>query len=322
MLAVFIDDSQSEIATISRNGEFSTGDGIIAIANDCCRFSYVIVTVDPLGSRTGNVNLTVFIPKRVNLGALGGIEITIYECLSNFPVFQFFRLDHCECHSALTVNRPGYLRIVIVIRANAVDPFAAHKQIVINTVIVIIISHCQARAVEHFNCVHTVVVDIVVIGFFRPGRVIISDKEALFSGSFHHVAGTLCAVAADIVGLAVICFDEIDVFLVKEVIFVPVPERLGYILRINTDQADMAGFYSAICSGSRLVQFDFKTVQRNKVLVSQFIVGNVNVLVCIGNDTVPLIHIDFLDFSWGFESIGKSRVAMQVCFVETSGFGQ
>lgn len=211
---------------------------------------------------------------------------------------------------------------MIVVRRDTEASLTAAKDIVIYRRCIVIIAYDVASVVVYLHCVHADIFSVVVKCLKRPSRMVIGYEESAVLRSFD---GSVDAIR-------LVCTAEVRFFGVKlhlvaiiqgigEDIIGSVPKRMYVIVGFESDEAEMAGF----CMFPRLVplvDLDFKTVQRKKILVRKFGMRDKDVMVGVGYYRISLLHVHLFDFLGRFFAVGYRCVAMKICFVEISVLGE
>ena len=105
--------------------------------------------------------------------------------------------------------------------------------------------------------------------------MIVGNKKSLFPCLLHNIAYALVAVVAHIIRLIFIKLYKMPVvYRVAKLVMLAVPEGLGDVVGLNTNKADVAGFYEIKGSSLWLVYFHFKAVKCKKVFIVKVVVGD------------------------------------------------
>ena len=123
--------------------------------------------------------------------------------------------------------------------------------------------------------------------------------------------------------MAFVVFDLIDVVLgVAEKVLFAVEKGHGDIVLFEGDVAEVTALAKDLSAILGLVCLNLKAVQGKEILVGQLGMGNENVVIGVGNNGISLCRVGRLNLFGGQRAVGDGGVAMQICFVEKSIFGQ
>ena len=133
MLTAFINNCDAEVLPTGIHRKFCFGYGYAAFTVDNARVSDSVCAYDSVCLGAGDVNLAVLVPEVVDLGALGGVEITVLECFCDGAVVKAICLDRRPRISYVIVARIWVSSVVVVITTDAVDLLSVCKKIIVNT---------------------------------------------------------------------------------------------------------------------------------------------------------------------------------------------